>query len=88
MVKSLRYIGSHSAEDLAKLLPDDFFLGHRAYYVAALSAGKSMFTADGAMPLDGPETVLKVMNIAARAMQGRPIELSRTFTNEFIDAVP
>jgi NitT/TauT family transport system substrate-binding protein len=88
IVKALRYIDSHSADDIAKLLPNEFFLGDRMRYVAALAEGKSMFTSDGAMPPDGPAMVLKVMNIAARAVQNRPIELSRTFTNQFTAAVP
>lgn len=89
LVQSLRYIATHGAEEIAsqlapRLLPGD----DRATYVLALRQGKDLFTADGAMPPSGPETVLKVMQRVNRAVQARPIDLDRTYTTEFTSAVP
>jgi NitT/TauT family transport system substrate-binding protein len=86
IVKALHYIDTHTAEDIAKMLPTAYFLGDRARYVTALDADKSMFTTDGVMPPDGPATVLKVMSVAAGAVQGRPIDLARTYTDDFAAA--
>lgn len=86
LVKALHYIDSHSAEDIAALMPADFYLGDKALYVAALRDSKSMFIADGQMPPLGPATVLKVMKVVSRPVQGKPIDLSRTYTTEFTSA--
>ena len=59
-----------------------------ALYVAALRDSKSMFIKDGAMPASGPTTVLKVMKVVNRSVQGKPIDLLRTYTTEFTSAVP
>jgi len=83
LVKALRYIETHSAEDIAAQLPSDYVLGDRALYVEALRDSKAMFTPDGVMPPSGPATVLKVMKVASRSVQGKPIDLTRTYTNEF-----
>ncbi len=83
LVKSLRYIATHSAEDIAARLPADYMVGDRALYVSTLQQSKAMFTVDGVMPADGPANVLRVMRLAERTVVGKPIDLSRTYTTEF-----
>jgi len=86
LVKALRYIAAHSAQDIAAQLPADYLAGDRALYVSTLQQTKSMFTADGVMPADGPANVLRVMRLAERAVTAKPIDLSRTYTTEFAQA--
>lgn len=88
LVKALRFIDSHTAQEIATQLPAGFHLGDLALYVAALRDSKSMFIKDGAMPASGPTTVLKVMKVVNRSVQGKPIDLLRTYTTEFTSAVP
>ncbi len=86
LVKSLHFIATHSAQEIAAQLPADYMAGDRALYVSTLQQSKSMFTADGVMPASGPANVLRVMRAAERAVVGKPIDLSRTFTTEFAQA--
>ena len=83
LVKSLRYIASHSAQDIAAQLPADYLAGDRALYISTLQQSKAMFVADGVMPASGPANVLRVMRLAERAVGGKRIDLSRTYTTEF-----
>ena len=46
-----------------------------------------MFTADGVMPQGGPETVLAVLSGFSKNLQGKTIDLSKTYTSEFVKAV-
>jgi len=86
LVKALRYIAAHDAQDIAAQLPPEYLAGDRALYVGTLQHTKSMFTADGVMPADGPANVLRVMRLAERTVTGKPIDLSRTYTTEFAKA--
>ena len=86
LVKSLRFIAAHSAQEIAAQLPADYMAGDRALYVSTLQQSKSMFIADGVMPPGGPANVLRVMRVAERAVVGKPIDLSRTYTTEFAQA--
>jgi NitT/TauT family transport system substrate-binding protein len=86
MVKALRFISTHSAQEIAQQLPPDYLAGDRALYVSTLQQSKTMFTIDGVMPADGPANVLRVMRLAEHSVIGKPIDLSRTFTNEFAQA--
>jgi NitT/TauT family transport system substrate-binding protein len=85
-VKTLKYISSHSAEEIASKMPADYYAGDKAAYVKALAASKAMFTADGIMPPSGPPTVLKVLQGFDKEVQGKTIDLAKTFTTEFAAA--
>ena len=85
-VRTLRWISDHSASEIADKAPRDYYAGDKALYIQGLESGKAMFTKDGRMPQDGPETVLKVLSTFSKTMQGKKIDLSKTYTSEFVDA--
>ncbi|KWR87428.1 nitrate ABC transporter substrate-binding protein [Cupriavidus sp. IDO] len=84
-VKTLHFIKTHTADEIAQKMPRDYYGNNRELYVKALGASLPMFTADGRMPAGGPETVLKVLASFDPTVKGRHIELSRTYTNAFVD---
>ena len=86
-VKTLRYINTHDATDIAAKMPKDFYVGDEAGYVKALADGKGMFTVDGVMPKGGPETVLSVLSAFSNNVKGKTIDLSKTYTTEFVSKV-
>ncbi|NML32445.1 ABC transporter substrate-binding protein [Paraburkholderia antibiotica] len=86
-VKTLRYMHTHSAEQIAAQMPKEDVGKDRALYISALQASLPMYTVDGKMPADGPQTVLKVLSGFNPAVKGRHIDLSRTFTNQFVNDV-
>lgn len=85
LVRALRYIADHSAEEIAAQMPEDFYGGHRAMYVRALAEGKEMFTRDGRMPAGGPENVLRVLSRFMPGVSAQTVDLGRTYTNAFVD---
>ncbi|WPM82934.1 ABC transporter substrate-binding protein [Brucella pseudintermedia] len=85
LVKTMRYIASHSAEEIADQMPKDYYVGDKDLYVKGLAEGKAQYTPDGRMPKDGPETVLKVLATFKKPLQEKQIDLSKTFTTEFVD---
>ncbi|WGS54910.1 ABC transporter substrate-binding protein (plasmid) [Paraburkholderia sp. D15] len=83
--RTLQFIHTHSAEEIAAKMPDDY-QKDKGMYVSALKASLPMYTADGRMPADGPQTVLKVLSAFNPSVKGRHIDLARTFTNEFVSS--
>ena len=86
MVRTLRWMAGHTAAEIADKMPKEYLVGNRDLYVKGLIDGKSQFTADGRMPAGGPETVLRVLQLAAKSVQGKTIDLSKTYTTEYVDA--
>ncbi len=83
-VKTLGYIARHTGAEIAAKMPNDYLVGDPDLYIKALDAGKRMFTLDGVMPDTGPETVLRVLATFKASLKGKTIDLSKTFTTEFV----
>ena len=85
-VRTLQYMHTHSAEQIADMMPRDYYGGDKALYIQALKASLPMFTADGRMPADGPQTVLKVLSTFKPGVRNAHIDLARTYTTRFVEA--
>jgi NitT/TauT family transport system substrate-binding protein len=88
MVKTLGYINSHSAQEIAAVMPTEFNGGDPALYAKAIGDSKSMFTKDGVMPPAGAENVLRVLASFSESVKNKQdsIDLSKTYTTEFVEA--
>jgi NitT/TauT family transport system substrate-binding protein len=84
-VRTMQFIHTHSAEEIAAKMPDDY-QKDKPLYVSALKASLPMYTVDGKMPADGPATVLKVLAAFNPSVKGKHIELGKTYTNEFVSS--
>ncbi|HLY87347.1 MAG TPA: ABC transporter substrate-binding protein [Acetobacteraceae bacterium] len=85
-VKTLRFIDTHSAAEIADHMPSEYFQGDKSGYIQLLAQSKSRFTPDGKMPIDGPPTVLAVLSGFSQNLRGKTIDLSKTYTDEFVNA--
>jgi NitT/TauT family transport system substrate-binding protein len=84
-VKTQKWIASHSAAEITDKMPADYYTGvGKDQYVQALDAEKAMYTPDGVMPADGPQTVFNVLSAFDPSVQGHKIDLSKTYTTEFV----
>jgi NitT/TauT family transport system substrate-binding protein len=83
----LKWINSHTAADIADKMPADYYgqVGKDAY-IKALDSEKGIFNPTGIMPADGPQTCLSVLSAFNPAVKGKTIDLSKTFTDEFVKA--
>lgn len=86
MARTLKYIQTHSAEDIADKMPRDYYGNDKALYIQALKSSLPMFTADGKMPAGGPETVLKVLSTYKPQVKNANINLGKTYSNAFLEA--
>src|SRR5258708_27572492 len=84
-VKTMRWIHSHSAAEIADKMPADYYAGNKDLYVNALIGSMEMYTPDGVMPADGPATVLKVQQTFNAHIKDKTVDLSATYTSEFVD---
>ena len=84
-VKTLRFIHSHTAAEIADKMPADYFAGDKASYVADLQSQLGIFGTDCKMPVGGPENVQKIQQQFVASYKGKSANLSETYTNEFAD---
>jgi len=82
-VKTLKYIHSHTAQEIADQMPTDYYAGDKASYVADLQSQLGIFGTDCKMPVGGPENVQKIQQQFVASYKGKAANLSETYTNEF-----
>jgi NitT/TauT family transport system substrate-binding protein len=85
-VETLKWIQAHSAAEIADRMPAAYYAGvGKAVYTKALQNEKGMYSPDGLMPADGPETVYKVLSAFDPTVKGHPVDLSKTYTDDFVN---
>jgi NitT/TauT family transport system substrate-binding protein len=82
-VKTLKWMHSHTADEIAAKMPADYMAGDKTLYVSALKGQLEIFGTDCKMPVGGPETVLKIEQNYVASFKGKTADLSKTYTNDF-----
>jgi NitT/TauT family transport system substrate-binding protein len=86
-VKTLKWIQAHSGAQIADQMPPAYYTGvGKANYAKALDSEKGIYSPDGLMPADGPSTILHVLSSFSPDVKGHQIDLSKTYTNAFVQA--
>ncbi len=84
--RTMEYLATHKAAEIAEKVPRDYYGSDKELYVQALDSSLAMFTKDGKMPAGGPENVLKVLSTYKPLVKSKNIDLSKTYTNAYIEA--
>ena len=82
-VKTLKFMHSHTAAEIADKMPADYYAGDKASYVADLQSQLGIFGTDCKMPAGGPENVQKIQQQFVSSYKGKSANLSETYTNDF-----
>jgi NitT/TauT family transport system substrate-binding protein len=85
LVESLHWIQQHSAAQITDQMPASYYQGSgKTAYEQALANEIGMFSPTGLMPADGPQSVLRVLNAFDPAVKGHQVDLSTTYTDDFV----
>jgi NitT/TauT family transport system substrate-binding protein len=82
-VKTLKWMKAHTAAEIADKMPADYYAGDKDMYVTALDGQKDSFTADGIMPAAGAANALDIELKYVADMNGKKVDLAKTYTNDF-----
>ncbi len=83
-VKTLKWIHTHTVEQITDMMPVDYYADGKSQYMQALQNQLQMFSPDGLMPAGGPQFVLQTENETNTSVRGQRIDLSKTYTNQFV----
>ena len=85
ILRTLQWIHSHSAQEIAQKTPKSLRGDDDELYIHALTNSMPMFSTDGVMSIDGARAVQTLLAGSMSKVRGASIDLSRTFTNELLD---
>lgn len=83
IVHALKWLQTAGPSDLIKTVPESYFRGDRALYLAAFTRARESWAPDGMMPAAGPQTVVRMLSQFGDTQQLQRVVLARTFTNAF-----
>jgi len=84
MVKTLAWMHTHTAEQIAQHTPKAFRGDDDTLYVEAVSNSMPMFSPDGVMDAGGAEAVHRLLAQSMDKVRNARIDLSQTYTNDFV----
>lgn len=85
IVSTLKWIHAHTPEEIADKMPPQYVGKDKALYISALKNTLSMYSETGRMDPKGAEAVLAVFSQSSPAVAKANIDLSKTYTNKFVD---
>jgi NitT/TauT family transport system substrate-binding protein len=85
IVATLKWIHSHTPEEIMAKMPDNLVGPDKALYLAALKNTIPMYSTTGRMDPKGAAAVLAVFSQSVPEIAKANIDLSKTYTNKFVD---
>jgi len=85
IVATLKWIHSHKPEEIMAKMPDNLVGPNKELYLAALKNTIPMYSTTGRMDPKGAEAVLAVFSQSSPEVRNAKIDLSKTYTNKFVD---
>src|SRR5690242_1424018 len=85
IVNTLKWIHTHTPEEIADKMPANLVGKDKALYVSALKNTLAMYSETGRMDPKGAEAVLAVFSLSSPDVAKANIDLSKTYTNTFVD---
>ena len=81
--KTQKWLAAATPDDVAKTVPEEYYLGDRALYLAAVKASKPMYSVTGIIPPEGQKNALDMLVKFDSEMKDAKIDLSKTFNDSF-----
>lgn len=85
IVNTLKWIHSHTPEEIMAKMPEELVGADKALYLAALKNTIPMYSTTGKMDPKGAQAVLAVFSQSSPDVAKANIDLSKTYTNQFVD---
>jgi NitT/TauT family transport system substrate-binding protein len=86
ILATLKWIHSHSAEEIMAKMPENLVGPDKALYLAALKNTIPMYSDTGKMDPKGAQAVLDVFSQSSPEVKAAHVDLSKTYTNKFVEA--
>jgi NitT/TauT family transport system substrate-binding protein len=86
ILATLKWIHSHTPEEIMAKMPEDLVGPDKALYLAALKNMIPMYSQTGLMDPKGAQAVLAVFSQSVPEIAKANIDLSKTYTNKYVEA--
>jgi sulfonate transport system substrate-binding protein len=82
--KTLQWLDNATPEEIAATVPEDYFLGDKALYLAAVRANKPVYSRTGVIPAAGMKSAADMLLAFDDELKGANVDLAKTFDGRFV----
>lgn len=85
LVRALKFMAKSTPEEIAAKMPEEYLLGDKASYIAALTRSREMYSTDGRFEKAGADTVYATLTKFDPAIAAAKIDLAKTWDDKFVE---
>jgi NitT/TauT family transport system substrate-binding protein len=82
--KTLKWLEKATPAQIAATVPEEYFLGDKALYVAAVAANKPVYSLTGIIPAAGMQSAADMLLAFDEELKGAKVDLAQTFDDRFV----
>jgi NitT/TauT family transport system substrate-binding protein len=82
--KTLKWLEQATPEQIAATVPEEYFLGDKALYVAAVKANKPVYSLTGVIPPAGMASAADMLLAFDDELRDAKVDLAKTFDGRFV----
>ncbi|HEY7244411.1 MAG TPA: ABC transporter substrate-binding protein [Xanthobacteraceae bacterium] len=82
--KTLQWLDKATPEQIAATVPEEYFLGDKSLYLAALKANRQVYSKTGIIPKAGMQSAADMLVAFDDELKGAALDLPRTFDDRFV----
>ena len=82
--KTLKWLEKATPTEIAAAVPEEYFLGDKALYIAAVGANKPVYSLTGVIPAAGMQSAADMLLAFDEELKGAKIDLAQTFDDRFV----
>jgi NitT/TauT family transport system substrate-binding protein len=83
--KTLKWLEQATPEQIAATVPEEYFLGDKALYVAAVKANKPVYSLTGIIPPAGMKSAADMLLAFDDELKDAKVDLAKTFEGRFVN---
>src|SRR5882724_3601160 len=82
--KTLKWLEKATPEQIAATVPEDYFLGDKPLYIAAVTANKPVYSLTGVIPAAGMKSAADMLLAFDDELRDAKVDLAKTFDGRFV----
>jgi sulfonate transport system substrate-binding protein len=82
--KTLKWLEKATPEQVAATVPEDYFLGDKPLYIAAVKANRAVYSITGVIPAAGMQSAADMLLAFDDELKSAKLDLAKTFDDRFV----
>ena len=82
--KAIKWLERATPDDVARVVPEEYYLGDKPLYLFAVKASSAMYSRDGIVSAQGMKNAYEMLIQFDKELKDAKVDLARTFEDRFV----